>query len=94
MKTAVRRKTSPARKDNLPWSKATIDFDSSTGTQNTSDKKWISLAEMSITRMSFIQHINGNLQGKTGPEVGSDIYVYMLKLVCPLQEFYADSVYA
>ena len=46
---------------------------SSTGRQNTSDKKRISLAEMSITQISFIQHIHGNLQGKTGPEVGSDI---------------------
>ena len=33
----------------------------------------ISLAEMSITRISFIQHIHENLQGKTRPEVGSDI---------------------
>ena len=65
---------------------------SSTGTQNSSDKKRISLAKISISRISFIQRINGNLQGKTGPEVVSDIYVYMLKLICPLQKFYADSV--
>ena len=37
-------------------------------------KKRISLAEMSIPGISFIQHIHGNLQEKTGPEVGSDIY--------------------
>ena len=72
---------------------------SSTGTQNSSDKKRISLAKISISRISFIQHINGNFQGKTGPE--DQIYkficltlFYMLKLICPLQKFYADSVYA
>ena len=46
---------------------------SSTGTQNSIDKKRISLAKISISRISFIQHINGHLQGKTGPEVVSDI---------------------
>ena len=69
MKTIVRRKTDPARREDLPWPI----FDSSTGTQNTSDIKRISLSEMSISRISFIQHMHGNLQGKTGPEVGSDI---------------------
>ena len=54
-KTLVRRKTDPARRDDLPWSM----FDSSTGTQNTSDKKRISLAEMSITRIyTWILHIH------------------------------------
>ena len=72
MKTIVQRTTGPARRDDLPWSKAKIDLDRSTGMQNTSDKKRISQAEMSITRISFIQHIPGNLQGKTGSEVGSD----------------------
>ena len=43
-------------------SKAEIDPDSSTGTKNTS-----------ITRVSSIQLIHGNLQGKTGPEAGYDI---------------------
>ena len=77
MKTKVRRKTGPARRDDLPWSN---DFDSSTRElcQNTNDNKsnkqfWLSLGEMSITRISFIQHIHGNLQGKTRPEVGPDI---------------------
>ena len=76
IKTKVRRKTGPARRDDLPWSR---DLDSSTGEicQNTSDNKFkqfrLSLAEMSITRISFIQHIHGNSQGKTGPEVGSEI---------------------
>ena len=49
----------------------------------TSDNKWnkqfrLSLAEMSITRISFIQHIHGNLQGKR-LEVGPDIQAYVPK---------------
>ena len=77
MKTKVRRKTGPTRRDHLPWSK---DFDSSTRElcQNTSDNKCnkqfrLSLGAMSITRISFIQHTHENLQGKTGPEVGPDM---------------------
>ena len=54
-------------------SKAKIHLDSFTETQNTSDRKRILLAEMSITRISFTQHIHGKFQGKTGPEVGSEI---------------------
>ena len=50
MKTTVRRKTGPARRDGLPWSKAKIDLDSYTGTQNNSDKKRISLAELACLR--------------------------------------------
>ena len=73
MKIIVRRKTGPARRAICRGRKQRSDLDSSTGTQNTSDKKRISLAEMAITRISFIQHIHGNLQRKTGPEVGSDI---------------------
>ena len=77
METKVRRKTGPARRDDLPWSR---DLDSSTRElcQNTSDNKcnkqfWLSLGEMSITRISFIQHTHGNLRRKTGPEVGPGI---------------------
>ena len=77
MKTKVQRKKGPARRDDLPWSRY---LDSSTRElcQNTSNNKCnkqfrLLLAEMSITRISFIQHIHGNLQGKTGQEVGSDI---------------------
>ena len=65
------------RRDDLPWLR---DLDSSTRElcQNTSDNKCnkqfrLLLAEMSITQISFIQHIHGNLQGKTGPEVDPDI---------------------
>ena len=76
MKTEVRRRMGPTRRGDLPcWT----DLDSSTRElcKNTSHDKCnkqfrLSLAEMSITRVSFIQHIHGNLQGSTGPAVGFD----------------------
>ena len=49
MKTIVRRKTGPARSDEQER-------------KTLATKKRISLAEMSITQISFIQHIHGNLQ--------------------------------
>ena len=59
------QKTGPAKREDLPWSK---DLDNSTRElcQNTSDNKCntqfgLSLAEVSITRISFIQRIHGNL---------------------------------
>ena len=63
MKTKVRRRTGPARRDDLPW---WTDLDTTRELcQNTNDNKCnkqfrLSLAEMSITRVSFIQHIHGN----------------------------------
>ena len=76
MKTKARRKTGPARRDDLPWW-TDLDISMRELCQNTSNNKCnkqfrLSLAEMSVTQISFIQHIHRNLQGKTGPEVGSD----------------------
>ena len=48
------------------------------GITNGINKFRLSLAEMSITRISFIQHIHGNLQGKR-LEVGPDIQAYVPK---------------
>ena len=51
MKTIVWRKTGPARRVDLPWSKAKIDLQESRTLATKNGR--ISLAEMSITRLSF-----------------------------------------
>ena len=48
-----------------------------TGTQNTGDKKRISLAEMLKTQIPFTQHIHGNLQGKQDQKL-----VQIYKFIC------------
>ena len=64
MKTKVRKRTGPARRDDLPWW-TDLDISMPELCQNASNNKCnkqfrLSLAEMSITQVSFTQHIHGN----------------------------------
>ena len=61
-----------AIRDDLPWSR---DLDSSTRElyKNTSDNKNDKQFRLLLAEYICIRHIHGNLQGKTGPQVGPGI---------------------
>ena len=82
MKTKVWRKKGSVGRDDLPWLPESKGLDTGSSTwelRTLAIKKWLLLAEMSITRTSFIQHIVEIYKEKQDQKL---VPIYKFKLIC------------